>query len=387
MSATRAPATPRAPSFRASASASRGRSCARASSSGSTRPSLGNGGEPSSSGESSTSGSTSAGSASPPSRGSLPAPRALGGRRRWDAAASSDVEFSLSAALPPLIPWAEARVEAWAGAWEKAAALSPNLPIAVVDLMPEATDHPEHHEEQRQRTLGPFETEFGAFIYDKGYRQLFRALGYPGADAEAKMALERLNPAARGGACLDVSCGPGIITGRIAAGLRGYGTLIASDVSEAMTKRAASVLDTLSVTASVRPDASAAPLPCFAAVRADVGEMPFASDSIDAVHSSAGAHCWPEPKRGFAEVARVLKPGGVFVMSTVVLAGAMRDKYAKENIAADAEEYDAEVWDMNTPFWDAGAVVGMLEKSGMVDVEIVREDKCFVMLAGRKPTE
>ena len=82
-----------------------------------------------------------------------------------------------------------------------------------------------------------------------------------------------------------------------------------------------------------------------------------------------------------------MKPGGVFVMSTVVLAGAMRDKYAKDNIAADAEEYDAEVWDMNTPFWDAGAVVGMLEKSGMVDVEIVREDKCFVMLAGRKPTE
>ena len=35
----------------------------------------------------------------------------------------------------------------------------------------------------------------------------------------------------------------------------------------------------------------------------------------------------------------------------------------------------------------AGAVEGMLEKSGMVDVEIVREDKCFVMLAGRKPTE
>jgi hypothetical protein len=41
-------------------------------------------------------------------------------------------------------------------------------------------------------SLGPFETTFGAFIYDKGYRQLFKALGYPGPDAEAALAMERL---------------------------------------------------------------------------------------------------------------------------------------------------------------------------------------------------
>ena len=73
-------------------------------------------------------------------------------------------------------------------------------------------------------------------------------------------------------------------------------------------------------------------------------------------------------------------------MSTVVLAGAMRDKYAKgeKSLPPTRRSTAAEVWDMNAPFWDAGAVVGMLEKSGMVDVEIVREDKCFVMLAGRR---
>ena len=113
--------------------------------------------------------------------------------------------------------------------------------------------------------------------------------------------------------------------------------------------------------------------------------MPFADASVDAVHSSAGAHCWPEPKRGFAEVARVLRPGGVFVMSTVVLAGPIREKYVEEGVAANGAAYDAEVWDMNTPFWDADAVAGMLEGAGMVEVEVVREDKCFVMLAARKP--
>jgi hypothetical protein len=52
---------------------------------------------------------------------------------------------------------------------------------------------------------------------------------------------------------LDVSCGPGIITTRIAAGLRGYDTLVASDVSEAMTKRAAEQLDTLAATDAGAP--------------------------------------------------------------------------------------------------------------------------------------
>ena len=108
-------------------------------------------------------------------------PRSMGSRRRWEAAASSEVNVGIGAALPALVPWAEDRVAKWATAWEKAAALSPNMPISVMDLTPESSTHPE----QEQRKLGPFETDFGAFIYDKGYRQLFRALGYPGADAEA----------------------------------------------------------------------------------------------------------------------------------------------------------------------------------------------------------
>jgi len=113
---------------------------------------------------------------------------------------------------------------------------------------------------------------------------------------------------------LDVSCGPGIITARLAANLTGYDALVASDVSDAMTRRAADALDALATSAAaaaaaaVGPAGSAAadaivPAMTFAAVRADVGEMPFADDSIAAVHCSAvgsrarGKRCLPKPTR------------------------------------------------------------------------------------------
>lgn len=287
----------------------------------------------------------------------------------------------LGSTLPPLLPWAAERVATWQEAWQKASALASNMPIAVVDLMPV--------EGQENENKSPFETKIGAYIYDKGYRQLFRALGYPGADAEAALALVKINrpegESSDGRICLDLSCGPGIITTRLASGLRGYEILVASDVSEAMTRRAAEQLDAVSARSTIRPEPDAAPLPNFAAVRADVTAMPFRDSSVDAVHCSAGAHCWLDPMDGLREVERILKPGGVFVTSTVVLAPPIREKYVKGNECTDAESYDDDVRTMNTPFWDTASVVAMLQKAGLKGVEIVKEDKCFVMLAARKP--
>jgi SAM-dependent methyltransferase len=52
------------------------------------------------------------------------------------------------------------------------------------------------------------------------------------------------------------------------------------------------------------------------AVRADIGRMPCATGSVDAIHAGAAIHCWPNPQAAMAEISRVLKPGGVFVAST-----------------------------------------------------------------------
>jgi hypothetical protein len=86
-------------------------------------------------------------------------------------------------------------------------------------------------------------------------------------------------------------------------------------------------------------------------------------------------------------VARVLAPGGVFVTSTVVLAGPIKTKFVERGLCADAASYDAKEWKPNTPFWDTPAVVKMLEDAGLVDVEVLAQDKCFVMVKGTKPKQ
>jgi ubiquinone/menaquinone biosynthesis C-methylase UbiE len=52
--------------------------------------------------------------------------------------------------------------------------------------------------------------------------------------------------------------------------------------------------------------------PTFDMVRADVANLPFATDALDAIHSGAALHCWPYVQDGLKEVHRVLKPGGAF---------------------------------------------------------------------------
>lgn len=48
----------------------------------------------------------------------------------------------------------------------------------------------------------------------------------------------------------------------------------------------------------------------------DLEELPYKDDAFDAVASSLALQ-WTEPELSFAEVARVLKPGGLFVFSTL----------------------------------------------------------------------
>eukprot|EP00898_Chlorokybus_atmophyticus_P000061 jgi/Chlat1/1055/Chrsp110S01568 len=158
-------------------------------------------------------------------------------------------------------------------------------------------------------TSSIFRTSLLSYAYERGYRQRFHLMGFPGEAAEFQLASEWM-VAAKGDVLLDVSCASGLFARRFA--LSGdYKLVIASDYSEGMLKQCQQ-FDRQ--TPGLDQDA-------ILRVRADVGRLPFATESIGAVHAGAAPHVWPDPLTAFAEIYRVLRPGGVFVSSTFILWG------------------------------------------------------------------
>lgn len=97
---------------------------------------------------------------------------------------------------------------------------------------------------------------------------------------------------------LEVGPGPGHLAERLLAALPGAHWM-GLDVDGAMLEAAERRLER----AGTRDRATL--------VEADVAAMPFPDDTFDLVVSSLSAHHWPDPERGFAEIRRVLRPGGV----------------------------------------------------------------------------
>jgi len=69
-------------------------------------------------------------------------------------------------------------------------------------------------------------------------------------------------------------------------------------------------------------------------VAGDIEEMPLADNQFDVVISNCVLNLVPDKDKAFAEIMRVLKPGGHFCVSDVVLKGELPDKLKK-----DAEMY------------------------------------------------
>lgn len=53
---------------------------------------------------------------------------------------------------------------------------------------------------------------------------------------------------------------------------------------------------------------------CAQVRQADVSTLPFADGSFDLATAFETVYFWPDPRRNFAEVRRVLKPGGLFLI-------------------------------------------------------------------------
>jgi ubiquinone/menaquinone biosynthesis C-methylase UbiE len=117
------------------------------------------------------------------------------------------------------------------------------------------------------------------------------------------------------GTVLDVACGPGVVSAAVAAFAR---EVVAFDLTPLMLEKAAQR--------------------CAAAGRDNVSfregnaeALPFADGAFDAVVTRLSVHHFDQPARVFAEIFRVLRPGGAFVVADVVAS----------EVAAEAELQNA----------------------------------------------
>lgn len=107
---------------------------------------------------------------------------------------------------------------------------------------------------------------------------------------------------AAGGLILDVASGPGIISVALAATAR---AVFAIDLTPEMLQQA-------------RLRCAGASRKNVTFIEGDAARLPFASAAFDAVVTRLSVHHFSEPGRAVAEMVRVLRPGGVFVLADVI---------------------------------------------------------------------
>ncbi|GAC70131.1 class I SAM-dependent methyltransferase [Gordonia soli] len=140
-------------------------------------------------------------------------------------------------------------------------------------------------------------------VYERAWRPVFTRLfslgGSSTADVDKALTAYLARPGDR--LVLDVACGPGNYTRRIASGLTGDGRCIGIDFAESMLARAART-----------------PTDRTSYLRADAHEIPFADDTFDSVVCLAALYLIPDPLPVLDELVRVTNPGGEVVVFTSV---------------------------------------------------------------------
>lgn len=140
----------------------------------------------------------------------------------------------------------------------------------------------------------------------------------------------------RGAVALDVGCGGGHLTYRLAPLVS---QVVACDLAESML-------------AAVAEQASLRGLPNIATREAAAESLPFEVATFDVVATRFSAHHWHAFAEGIAEMARVLKPGGLALMSDVVSPGvSLLDTWLQ---TLELLRDPSHVRDASTAEWDAG---------------------------------
>ena len=142
---------------------------------------------------------------------------------------------------------------------------------------------------------------------------------------------------------LDIACGPGNFTGKLADQLPPGGLAVGLDISVPMLTRA--VHD------------NSGPRTCY--VRGDAGTLPFDDETFDAVCCFGALYLMPEPFQVAHEMVRVLRPGG-----RVAILTSYASRIPPVRVASKA---GASV--IGLRLFDRDAFVDLFRKAGLVDIE------------------
>ncbi|MHB1331703.1 MAG: class I SAM-dependent methyltransferase [Sulfuriferula sp.] len=144
---------------------------------------------------------------------------------------------------------------------------------------------------------------------------------------------------------LEVAAGTGVLTRQLAALLPSEVSIVATDLNQPM-------LDMASGIGTVHP---------VEWQQADVMQLPFEANSFDAVACQFGVMFFPNKLQAYAEIRRVLKPGGVLLFN-------VWDRI-EENEFAHAVSCALEaIFPEDTPYFMART------PHGYYDIEIIRQD-------------
>ena len=169
----------------------------------------------------------------------------------------------------------------------------------------------------------------GDFHFHRGPEYAARVLGYDAAElallpAECTASFagianpHLIAPILPGETVLDIGCGAGMDLLLAARRVGTSGCAIWIDMTEAMRRRA-------------RASAAAAGLTNVEVHEADATALPFPDSSIDVVISNGVLNLVPEKERAFAEIRRVLRPGGRLQLADIVV-DAELDEDTRRNI-------------------------------------------------------
>jgi SAM-dependent methyltransferase len=100
-------------------------------------------------------------------------------------------------------------------------------------------------------------------------------------------------------AVLEIAAGTGVVTRHLAAHLPADVSIVATDLNQAMLDHAVSVGTSRTVTWR----------------QADAMNLPFAASTFDVVVCQFGVMFFPDKAAAFAEIRRVLRPGGTFLFN------------------------------------------------------------------------